>query len=200
MPYCTACGSEVQERDTFCPDCGEGLTTESEPEAGTRTDGIGHGQATAQAAVGRDRGETQPSQRVPEEFAFETDVLGRRIGALFMDSVLLVILFSVFSGVLLGLSSSSLISLLLLLVFQIGYFMAFEASWQKTPGKALLGLKVVSETGAPITENQAVTRNLWRFIDGIAYYLVGFLVMTGSETNQRLGDKHANTLVVRSSE
>src|SRR5436309_3045748 len=61
-----------------------------------------------------------------------------------------------------------LAALMLLLVFFVvwGYFTLFEAlNGGRTPGKQALGIRVVMDTGRPITAQAAVVRKLVRFID-----------------------------------
>ncbi len=62
----------------------------------------------------------------------------------------------------------------------------------------MLGLEVVTESGEPISLNQSIVRNLLRVIDGLpTMYLLGFILAAFSDRTQRLGDKVANTLVVK---
>jgi uncharacterized RDD family membrane protein YckC len=67
-----------------------------------------------------------------------------------------------------------------------------------TPGKRLLGLRVVQATGSPITPGQAVVRNFLRFIDGMPFftYTFGITSCLASKRFQRLGDLAAGTVVI----
>lgn len=77
------------------------------------------------------------------------------------------------------------------------YFALFEAARGATPGKRLLGLRVVTTSGRPIGFGAAVMRNLLRVADVLpGWYLLGALVMTASPKFQRIGDWVAGTLVV----
>ena len=60
-----------------------------------------------------------------------------------------------------------------------------------------MGLKVVTESGAPLEWNAAIIRTLLRIVDGLFVYLVGAILVWTSPTKQRLGDKVAKTLVVK---
>ena len=96
------------------------------------------------------------------------------------------------------------ISLVLLASFLIlfGYPVLFETIWRgKTPGKAALGLRVVTREGAPIQFRHAAIR--------AALGLVEFQVTAGaaavvssllSQQHQRLGDHVAGTIVLRERE
>jgi uncharacterized RDD family membrane protein YckC len=81
---------------------------------------------------------------------------------------------------------------------QWGYFILFEWRWQgQTPGKRLLGIRVIQWHGTAITFTQAALRNILRIADFLPIgYLVGALVSMGNRENRRLGDLAAGTLVV----
>lgn len=91
--------------------------------------------------------------------------------------------------------------LILDLVFQFVYFVAFEMGWQgRSPGKAFLGLRVVHSAGLPLRLRESLIRNLLRGVDILPQsYFVGFVTMLVSRRTQRLGDHAADTLVVRES-
>ncbi len=61
-----------------------------------------------------------------------------------------------------------------------GYFSLFEAFWNgQTPGKKLLKIRVIKDTGRQITLFEALTRNLLRVVDMLPpnFYLVGVISM-----------------------
>ena len=65
-------------------------------------------------------------------------------------------------------ASTLLIALFVLPVFVVttGYFMLFETLWSgQTPGKRLVGVRVMRENGYPIRPVDAVIRNLIRIVD-----------------------------------
>ncbi|MFQ5703258.1 MAG: stage II sporulation protein M [Gemmatimonadales bacterium] len=81
-----------------------------------------------------------------------------------------------------------------------GYFVLFEGLRNgRTPGKKLLGIRVVMETGHPVTFQAAAVRNLLRIADfqpaGVP--LLGLLLLFFERHNKRLGDIVAGTIVVR---
>ena len=79
-----------------------------------------------------------------------------------------------------------------------GYFALFETlNGGRTPGKQMLGIRVVMETGHPVTWAAAVVRNLVRFVDGLTLFFLGFLLVLFHPQNKRLGDIVAGTIVVR---
>ncbi|MEO7098148.1 MAG: RDD family protein [Luteolibacter sp.] len=79
------------------------------------------------------------------------------------------------------------------------YPVVFEAGKRgATPGKRMMGLRVVQSTGSPITLGQAVVRNFLRFIDGMPFftYAFGLTSCLASKRFQRLGDLAAGTVVI----
>jgi uncharacterized membrane protein SpoIIM required for sporulation/uncharacterized RDD family membrane protein YckC len=94
-------------------------------------------------------------------------------------------------------------AILILLGFLLfwGYFTLFEAlNGGRTPGKQALGIRVVMDTGRPITGSAAVVRNLVRMLD--CYFpllpaLPALIMMFIQRSNKRLGDMAAGTIVVR---
>ncbi len=79
------------------------------------------------------------------------------------------------------------------------YPVFFEAGKRgATPGKRVVGLRVVQATGSPITLGQAVVRNFLRFIDGMPLftYAFGMTSCLASKRFQRLGDLAAGTVVI----
>ncbi len=106
---------------------------------------------------------------------FELAGVGSRLAAALLDLLLmllaLVILAMAFDAVV-GQTGRAvrgwLAALMWLLVFLLvwGYFTLFEAlNGGRTPGKQALGIRVVMDTGRPITPAAAVIRNLVRILD-----------------------------------
>ena len=77
------------------------------------------------------------------------------------------------------------------------YYFVAESNWQQTLGKRLLGLRVQAQGGGVPDDRAIAMRTVLRIVDGIAFYLVGLLVMlrTG-ERRQRLGDIVGGTQIV----
>ncbi len=157
-----------------------------------------------------DRARRRVRLEAPEHVRLDYDLadLGSRFAAFLADAALLA---GAMSAVLLsvaafaggeGLAEGLGLSAMIVAVFVLawGYFMGFEALWDgRTPGKRLLGLRVLHAAGHPLTPRGAVIRNLIRPVDlqpGITGALGG-AVMMGSGRTQRLGDMAADTIVVR---
>jgi uncharacterized RDD family membrane protein YckC len=93
------------------------------------------------------------------------------------------------------------IALVLLLAFalQFGYPVGFETMWRgRTPGKAALGLRVVTVEGAPVRFRHAATRAAIGLLEltGTAG-AIAVIASLSSARGQRLGDLAAGTLVIR---
>ncbi len=80
-----------------------------------------------------------------------------------------------------------------------GYDVAFEVlAGGRTPGKRATGLRVVRESGAPVTFVTSAIRNVLRIVDILPFaYGIGMLVVFVTQSNQRLGDLAAGTIVIR---
>ena len=140
---------------------------------------------------------------------FELAGIGSRLAAALLDLLLmllaLLILALVFDAVV-GQTGKTvrgwLAALMLLLVFFLvwGYFTLFEAlNGGRTPGKQALGIRVVMDTGRPITPAAAVVRNLVRILDTyfVPPLLPALLTIFLHRSNKRPGDIAAGTIVVR---
>lgn len=96
--------------------------------------------------------------------------------------------------------TTAIFGLLGLLLF-FGYFAIFEIFWNgQTPGKRVLGIRVVKDSGRPLTVAESIGRNLLRIVDQLpAFYAVGILAAVLNSRNKRLGDMLAGSIVVRES-
>jgi uncharacterized RDD family membrane protein YckC len=79
-----------------------------------------------------------------------------------------------------------------------GYFSLFEAFRNgQTPGKRVLNIRVIKDSGRQITFFEALARNLLRVVDWLpGIYLVGMISILVTKQNKRLGDLVADTIVV----
>ena len=86
-----------------------------------------------------------------------------------------------------------------LFIVLLGYPAIFETAWRgRTPGKAALGLRVVTSEGSPVRFRHAAVRAALALVD---FYATGgaaaILSILITRNDQRLGDLAAGTLVVR---
>jgi uncharacterized RDD family membrane protein YckC len=159
----------------------------------------------------------------PENIAFEYRLAGpfRRLVAYAIDLALRMV---AFVGITMALSftlswfiGGAIAGVILILFFVLSWFYGglFETFMNgQTPGKRLLGIRVLTVTGQPINGMQAIMRNILRTADEVpllslhmiseefpAYYIIptfvlGLVVMTCNRRFQRLGDLVCGTMVV----
>lgn len=159
--------------------------------------------------------------KTPEniDFTYELAGVGSRFLAIVVDSliksgaIMLVIgtltiignsiHLNIFGGAVSYLKSSLTISILffgaLAGFIMIGYYVFFEALWNgQTPGKRILGLRVIKENGASISIIESVIRNFLRVADFMpSFYILGAITILANAGCKRLGDFAAGTLVVK---
>jgi uncharacterized RDD family membrane protein YckC len=79
------------------------------------------------------------------------------------------------------------------------YFVILEGMWGATVGKMVMKIKVVREDGSACGLMPALIRNILRIIDALPFlYIIGLIFMSRSDKKQRLGDRVAKTVVVKS--
>jgi uncharacterized RDD family membrane protein YckC len=113
--------------------------------------------------------------------------------------ILAIIRFS-FASLFFGRTGLWTMAILLLIAFsiQFGYFAFFEALWNgQTPGKRWTHLRVIKDSGRPISAYDAILRNLIRIVDYLpTLYATGVITMLISSENKRVGDYAAGTVVI----
>ena len=141
----------------------------------------------------------------PEQVHLEFTLagIGSRFMALLIDTILqslvyfAVFLLAVFiigvaPAVTIGRLGTWAAAVVVLFLFCLywGYFATFETLWKgQTPGKRYAGIRVIKDSGRPITAFEAIARNLLRVIDQIpGIYVVGMTCMFLNKRNRRLGD------------
>ena len=82
-----------------------------------------------------------------------------------------------------------------------GYFALFEIIWNgQTPGKRAAGIRVIKDSGRPLTPAESIGRNLMRIVDYMpTLYAVGVVSAFLTKETKRLGDLVVGSLVVRES-
>ena len=98
-----------------------------------------------------------------------------------------------------GASVKAGIGFLLVALFlaQWMYFAIWEATLGRSPGKMVVGVRVLTTAGRPIGWREAILRNWLRAADLLPVaYLTGVVAMAFGSRFQRLGDLVAGTIVV----
>ena len=148
------------------------------------------------------------------EFAYDIGGIGSRFLAAIIDTLLIgmaeLVVFFVLGllaswlnmgdrGVTAAGSIVAAISGLIAFVILWSYYIIFDLVWNgQSPGKRVIGLRVVREGGRPITFISSAIRNFIRIVDFLpALYGIGVVVMFIDRRARRLGDLAGGTLVVK---
>lgn len=151
----------------------------------------------------------------PEQTSLDFAIagIGSRFLALALDTLIQVLV-----GFIVGLSGSMAVAalaaaapksavwglaimVLFFFLLYFGYFAFFEIIWNgQTPGKRKAGIRVIKDSGRPLTAAESIARNLLRIVDWLpGFYAIGIASALLTKENKRLGDLVAGSLVVRES-
>lgn len=137
-------------------------------------------------------------------FSYEVAGIGSRFLAVLVDHVIEALAFAalLLAAGSLGWTGNKYFPMLAITgstLAYAGYFILFELLWDgQTPGKRLLGLRVVRDGGYGLTALECILRNVVRIIDFLpVFYGVGLVSMFLSEKSRRLGDFAAGTVVIK---
>ena len=138
------------------------------------------------------------------EIRLEPAGLGRRFLALLADLVLVVAassLVGTLAGTLLPGGLGPIAAALALLALTWGYHVYFEVRQKgQSPGKRMVGIRVVDGRGLPVSAEQSFVRNVVRVLDALPVgYALGAVACGLDPLGRRLGDLAAGTLGVRES-
>lgn len=185
--YCAFCGREMPENSKFCPNCGKQPFQEAQRPQ-------------------------QPTYQVPQQHGGTSILAGTSIpagvGLRFVAAIVDILILTVIAYIVaagFGTTDSSGFELngaafFLNTLFQLAYFIGFEGIKGATPGKMVVGLKVIKTDGGRCDARAALIRTLLRIVDGFPYfvpYLLGMVLIWTSKQKQRLGDRVAGTMVIR---
>ena len=127
------------------------------------------------------------------------DVILHRVGAFFIDSILMGLIWVVviLAGTPLG-DIASLVLAFAGLVATLVYGFLLEGLYGYTPGKYLLGLVVTKSDGSNCTIGASILRNLLWIVDALpTLNLVAMVSILLTDDNQRVGDLVGDTVVVK---
>ncbi len=145
--------------------------------------------------------------RTPEnlESTYALAGTGSRAASYLIDCFILIVASQLGINLLIGLTAlplgpewaAAIAGLIAFVIFN-GYFIFFE--WLlsgQTPGKRLVGIRVIKVGGYSLRFLDVLLRNLMRFVDFLpVFYGVGAASLLMTSRCQRLGDLVAGTLVV----
>lgn len=125
-----------------------------------------------------------------------TRVSGRRLIAHYVDGILMTLVFVVliipaalWSDVLLAIEF-----VLLFTVGQVAYYVLVHRGTGRSPGKRLVGIRVVDAHNRPPTTGALIKRTIPLLIE--YFYVFAWLSMMSSDYRQRFGDRWGETYVV----
>ena len=152
------------------------------------------------------------SIETPEQIDLQFAIagLGSRFLALAIDTLLqlaisaaagivLLSLIGVLRASGLGILWITACSIAFFFLLYFGYFAIFEIMWGgQTPGKRIIGIRAMKETGRPLTPAEVIARNLLRIVDQLpGFYAVAIVTAMLNSQGKRLGDFVAGSLVIK---
>jgi uncharacterized RDD family membrane protein YckC len=196
MKFCHKCGTPLDEEDRFCSNCGQMVRG---------LEGAGPIKPSLNSMASESTGGS--SQRL------DYKGVGIRFAAQLIDLIIILVFYFIVGNITAGLvggktaegfemhGTPALLVLLLTSLFGLAYFVFLETGWNgQTLGKKLTGIQVVREDRGPIDFSTALIRNILRVVDGLIFYLVGAILIWRSPIKQRLGDRIAHTVVIKTSQ
>ncbi len=125
-----------------------------------------------------------------------THVMFQRAVAHFADGLLYTLLIAALL-VAAALISNVLLVVALILAFpgQVAYYVLTQRRTGQSPGKKLVGIRVIDESGGVPSTGALVRRTLPLLLE--YFYVIALFAMWSSPQRQRLGDRWAHTYVVR---
>jgi uncharacterized RDD family membrane protein YckC len=210
--YCSKCGSEISPTTAFCSACGQAISA------------VAPASALALPSLSPVN-LNQYSPVVPAASVGGVAYAGfwLRFVAYLIDGAISVLAFLVLliplfiltgAGAALGRIGSgedisSDVATLLGVGFLVGFFgiiflvswlyhaLSESSSWQATPGKKMLNLKVTDLTGQPISFGRASGRFFAKIITGMIPLMIGYIIAGFTEKKQAIHDMIASCVVLR---
>jgi uncharacterized RDD family membrane protein YckC len=123
----------------------------------------------------------------------------RRMLAALLDNAVWVFFYIwiyvwIVGGAFLASDTAGVVAVIAFFSLWFNYFAFCEWRWGQTIGKNATGIEVHSLDSDKLNFGQASIRNLLRLID---FFVIGEAMVALDRRKQRLGDKAANTIVVR---
>jgi uncharacterized RDD family membrane protein YckC len=209
--YCSKCGSEISNATAFCPTCGQSVTVLVAAAASPSPVTLAPIPPAPMALASAGYGGVEYAGFWLRFVAYIID--GVISGLAFL--VLLVPLFiltgagAALSKIGSGEDISEEAATFLGLGFLFGFFgiiflvswlyhaLSESSSWQATPGKRMLNLKVTDMSGQPISFGRASGRFFAKIITGMIPFMIGYIIAGFTEKKQAIHDMIASCLVLR---
>ena len=214
MSFCEKCGNNVSENTNFCNSCGSNLKNIKDSSLMSNKNTVVD-EADSQSYQETKIVEKKESSNQKLDPSSPTYAgFWERFAACLLDGllhfILSLILCSPFIFAIL-IASPHLDEDVLSLLFQIIYycitiplgflyFTIFESSsYQGTPGKMVLGIKVVNLNKGPVSFGQASGRYFGKIISYMICY-IGFIMAAFTDKKQGLHDMMAGTLIIKNNQ
>jgi uncharacterized RDD family membrane protein YckC len=125
-----------------------------------------------------------------------TRVSGRRYVAHLVDGWIYLMIFIILILIAGSTTDAVFIATLILglTVFHLAYFVLLQRRSGRTPGKRLVGIRVVDAAGNIPTTGALVRRSIPLLVE--YFYVLALLAMMTSDYRQRLGDRWGHTYVI----
>ena len=127
------------------------------------------------------------------DFLYEAQLadLGTRLVAIFVDGIIL----SILTGLIFGTTGD--VAWLISFVTTLAYNWFFWTRWNgQTPGKRLLGIRVIKTDGSKITSTDALIRATGYFVNSM-FLMLGWIWALFDEQKRGWHDMFAGTVVVK---
>jgi len=190
---CTKCNTEVPSSYMKCPSCGHGFHGINTPSSFDKPS-----QNSPQRSTN-----TQSASQLPPNTSLKIAYLGPRLFGSLLDTFIVIVpilfiafLIGLWGGLLDEETEITALKAQLITVFLgILYEAVFLSSpWQATPGKKLLGIKVVDQNGLPIAFWRAFGRASAKILSSI--FLIGYIMAFFTKNKRALHDLMAGTIVI----
>jgi uncharacterized RDD family membrane protein YckC/ribosomal protein L40E len=200
---CARCGSPASPGAKFCENCGAELVRkEAQPTQAA---------STQELTMGATQYATTPRNQAPRGLsAVPYEGVSIRFVAILIDTIVIGAISSILTVPFFAFSLTRLATravffgpavatrALVVLIIYFLYYTLLEGHYGQTVGKMAVKIRVVKETdNSPIDYGEAAVRTVLRVIDGLFFYLIGAILVWSSEKKQRLGDRVAQTVVVK---
>lgn len=210
--YCSKCGSEISPTSGFCSQCGQSISIQTTglPSLSPVVPAPPEAFVTAAPTPTYSSGVTYAGFWL----RFVAFVIDGFI-ACFAFFILLIPLFvltgagaalgRIFSdddigdniGAFMGVGFTFGFFGIVLIVSWLYYALSESSSWQATPGKKMLNLKVTDLSGQPITFARASGRYFSKIITNLIPLCIGYIMAGFTEKKQAIHDMIASCLVLR---
>ena len=128
----------------------------------------------------------------PKEYSLEYAGFWLRLGAGIIDGVALGLI----GWIIIHVFGSAIIYVVAEIVIEVAYFVGFWVWRGQTPGKMMVGIKIIRTDSSPITLSYAFLRYLG-YIVSVLTLFVGFIWIAFDSRKQGIHDKIADTYVVK---